>query len=67
LTIASIEGQSPAMRLKANNLQRAMVLAFMIGVGLWSTWPDWRLVAVVVLCGIAAGLYLLPGGRRETR
>jgi len=46
------------MRVKANNLQRALVLAFMIGVGLWSTWPNRQLMAVVALIAIVGGFYL---------
>ncbi len=46
------------MRIKANSLQRALMLGLMTGVGLWSAWPDWRLVGLVVISAIAFGLYL---------
>ena len=51
------------MRLKANNLQRTLMLAFMLGVGLWAAWPNKQLMAVVVLCAIAGGFYLFRPGR----
>jgi hypothetical protein len=53
------------MRLKANNLQRGLMLGLMVGVCLWSAWPDWRLVLLVVLGGVASGLYLFGAGRRR--
>jgi hypothetical protein len=52
------------MRIKANNLQRALMLGLMTGVGLWSAWPDWRLVGLVVISTIAFGLYLFAPPRR---
>ena len=52
------------MRIKANNLQRALMLALMTGVSLWSAWPDWRLVGLVVISAIAFGLYLFVPRRR---
>ena len=53
------------MRLKANYPQRVAMLIFMIAVCLWAAWPDWRLIVVVVLAGIAAGLYLLVPRRQH--
>lgn len=51
------------MRIKANNLQRVSMLGLMTGVGLWSAWPDWRLVGLVAISAIAFGLYLFAPGR----
>ena len=58
-----VEAQITCMRLKANNLQRTLMLAFMLGVGLWAAWPNKQLMAVVVLCAIAGGFYLFRPGR----
>lgn len=55
------------MRLKANSQQRAGVLAFMVGVCLWSAWPDWKLMVLVVMAGLAFGLYLFGPHRRRPR
>jgi hypothetical protein len=53
------------MRIKANNLQRGLMLGLMTGVALWSAWPDWRLVGLVVISAIAFGLYLFTPRRRD--
>ena len=54
------------MRLKANNLQRVLMLGFMVCVGLWSAWPDWKLMVLVVMSGAAFGLCLFgPIHRRN--
>ena len=53
------------MRLKANNVQRALMLGFMVGVGLWSAWPNWKLMVLVVMSGAAFGLYLFGPARRS--
>lgn len=55
------------MRLKANNLQRALMLGFMVGVGLWSLWPNWRPMVLVVMSGVLFGLYLFGLGRGGTK
>lgn len=51
------------MRLKANNPQRALMLGVMVSVGLWSAWPDWKLVLLVLMSGVAFGLYLFGPAR----
>jgi hypothetical protein len=53
------------MRLKANNLQRALMLSLMAGVALWSAWPDLRLVGLVVISTVAFGVYLFVPRRRR--
>lgn len=53
------------MRLKANTLQRALMLGFMVAVGLWSAWPNWKLMVLVVMSGAAFGLYLFGPARRH--
>jgi|GWRWMinimDraft_15_1066023.scaffolds.fasta_scaffold104496_1 hypothetical protein len=56
------------MRLKATTLQRVLMLGFMVGVGLWSAWPNWKVMILVVMGAIAFGLYLFgPGRRRNVR
>jgi hypothetical protein len=46
------------MRLKSYG-QRALMLGFMVGVGLQTAWPDRQLMVLIVMAGIAAGLCLL--------
>jgi hypothetical protein len=53
------------MRLKASFPQRVAMLLFMLAVGLWAAWPDQKRIVLVVLAGIAAGLYLLLPVRRQ--
>ena len=56
------------MRLKANTHQRALMLGSMVVVGLWSAWPNWKMMVLVVMCAIAFGLYLFgPNRRRNVR
>jgi hypothetical protein len=55
------------MRIKANSLQRALMLGLMTGVGLWSAWPDWRLVGLVVISALVFGIYLFARRRPSAR
>jgi Flp pilus assembly protein TadB len=59
----SVDAQTAAMRMKASNLQRAAMLAFMLAVCVWAAWPNLQLVAVSVLAAIALGFYLFRPGR----
>jgi len=53
------------MRLKASHRQRVLMLAVMVGVCLWAAWPNPKLIFLVVMAGVAVGLYLLLPRRRQ--